>query len=130
MGKEKLVLADGTEITLESSPEIGALEATAESRDAACDIYKRITPENLKQVSIQNAAGEITGRYADLVLDHITASNNKDGTVRLIISLRGKTTEEVLLERIAALESGQQTQDAAIVDLGQTVSDMAEGGMQ
>lgn len=128
MSKDKLVLANGTEIMLESSGGIGALHVNAESKSVACGLWEKCSKENLKSVQIKDAAGETTGRYEDMVLDHITGSDNADGTVCLIISLRKKTTEEVLLERIAALESRQQTQDAAIGDLGQAVSDIAEGG--
>ncbi len=130
MSKDKLVLADGTEIILESSQGIGTLCVNAESKGAACNLWEKCSKENLKQVTIRNADGETIGRYEDMVLDHVTGSDNADGTVQFTISLRKKTTEEILLERIAALEAGQQTQDAAIGDLGQAVSDIAEGGVK
>ncbi len=130
MSKDKLVLTDGTEIILESSQGIGTLCVNAESKDAVCNLWEKCSKENLKQIAIKNPDGETIGLYEDMVLDHVTGSDNADGTVQFTISLRSKTTEELLLEKIAALESGQQTQDAAIGDLGQAVSDIAEGGMQ
>ncbi len=129
MSNDKLVLADGTEIMLESAAGVGELNVLVETKDAACAVWKDITPEKLKQVNIQNEAGEITGHYENMVLDHITGTDHEKG-VLIILSLRQKSREEILEERIALLESGQQTQDAAIVDLGQAVSDMAEGGVQ
>ncbi len=130
MNDDKLVLADGTEITLEHSQGMGTLNVRTEDRAAACELWKKFTKENLEQVSIKNAVGETTGSYSGMVLDHMTARDDEDGTVQITFSLRSKTREEILMERIAALEAGQQTQDEAIGDLGQTVSDMAEGGQQ
>ena len=130
MSKDKLVLADSTEITLESSQGIGALNVKVQDKDAACALWERFTKENLEQVSVKNAAGETTGNYSNMVLCHITGMDNEDGTVQITFSLRARTTEELLVERVAALEAGQQTQDEAISDLGQAVSDVAEGGQQ
>ncbi len=128
MDKDKLVLADGTGIMLESAQGIGALNVMAADKGTACGLWKKFTPENLKEVVIQGAAGETIGRYGNVVLDHITGVENANGTILITFSLRNKTKEELLTERISALEAGQETQDAAIGDLGQAVSDMAEGG--
>lgn len=130
MSKDKLVLADGTEIILESSQGIGALNVHAQDKGAACTLWEKFTGENLDSVVIRNAEGETTGTYSDMVLDHITGKENPDGTVKITFSLRSKTTEELLTERVSALEAGQQTQDEAIGDLGQAMSDVVEGGTQ
>lgn len=130
MGKDKLVLADGTEITLESSQGIGALNVNAQDKDAACVLWNKFTKASLEQVTVKNSQGEITGNYSRMILDHITGTDNPDGTVQITFSLRSKTAEELLTERVALLEAGQQTQDEAISDLGQAVSDVVEGGQQ
>ena len=131
MSKDRLVLADGTEITLETSQGIGALQVRAESKAAACALWEKFTRENLAQVTIKKTDGETMGSYRGMILDHMTGTEDPtDGAVQVTFSLRNKTTEEILLESIAELEAGQQTQDDAISDLGQAVSDVAEGGMQ
>lgn len=89
-----------------------------------------ISRANLQDITIKTGDGSTVGSYKDMVLDHIEGRDKRDGTVQMMFSLRSKTTEEVLTERVAALEAGQQTQDAAIDDLGQAVSDIAEGGTQ
>lgn len=122
--KDTLVLADGTEITLESSQGMGALCVCADSHAVAGILWDKLTGENLKEVCIRDAAGRITGRYKDMTLDHITGRDNADGTVQLALCLREKTYAELLEERVAELEAGQQTHSAAIGDLGQAVSDM------
>lgn len=130
MNNDKVVLKNGTEIILESSQGIGALHTCVESKDAALLLWKALTEDNLKQVTVKNSSDLVVGNYSDMVLDHIEARDNSDATVQLMISLRSKTTEEILTERIAMLEEGQQTQDAAIDDLAGAVSDIAEGGVQ
>ena len=127
---DKLVLADNTEITMESSKGIGELSVIVKDKEEACTLWKRFTKENLEQVTIKNSEGEITGKYGKMILDHITGRENTDGTIQITINLRSKTAEELLEERVSLLEAGQQTQDEAISDLGQAVSDMVEGGMQ
>ena len=128
MGNDKLVLADSTEITLVSSQGINALHVNVESKAAVCILWENFTKENLAHVAIKNAANETTGNYTDMVLDHMIGQEESDGTILVTFSLRSKTTEEILLEKVAQLENGQQTQDDAINDLGQAVSDVVEGG--
>lgn len=130
MNNDKVVLKNGTEIILESSQGIGALHTRVESKDAALLLWKALTEDNLKQVTVKNSSDLVVGTYSGMVLDHIEARDNSDATVQFTISLRSKTVEELFADRIGALESGQQTQDEAIGDLGQAVSDIAEGGAQ
>jgi len=128
MNNDKIVLADNTEITLEWSQGIGALHVNAATIAGACEMWEKFTPAALKEVAVKNADGLTVGKYQDMVLDHVTGTENKDGTIQMVFCLRGKTAEETLMERLAACEAVQQTQDAAIGDLGQAVSDMVEGG--
>ncbi len=137
MDKEKLVLADGTEIALEDSQGVGTLVIGAESRSAAGAVWAQLTPDNLAEISIKNAAGAVTGTYTGMLLDHVTGTDKADGTALLTVSLREKTANEILQNRVAELEeelatlkAGQGTQDEAISDLGQAVSDIAGGGAQ
>lgn len=130
MGNDKLVLKDGTEIILGSSLGIEALRVEAESKAQAAGLWEKFTRENLEHVAIKDPSEGIIGTYDDLILDHMEGWENPDGTgcISLTFCLRAKTTEEMLAERIERLEAGQQVQDEAISDLGQAVSDVAEGG--
>lgn len=129
MNNDRLVLKDGTEITLVSSLRMGGLYVNAEDHTAACALWEKFSKANLQAVTVKDADGVTTGSYKDMVLDHVEGRDNDDGTVQMMFSLRRKTVEEVLTERIVALEAGQQTQDSAIDDLGQAVSDIAEGSV-
>ena len=135
MDKDKLVLCDGTEITLEGSQGIGTLLIGATSRSVAGTIWEQLTPDNLAEIAIVDPSGEVTATYTNMMLDHVTGTDQVDGTALLTVTLRKKTNEEILQDRVAVLETelielkaGQGTQDEAISDLGQAVSDIVQGG--
>ena len=68
--------------------------------------------------------GEPHGIYDNLIADHApTRQTLEDGGVLVVISLREKTAVEL---RLDALEESQETQDGAIADIGQALSDMVE----
>jgi len=128
MKKDKFVLADSTIIEMEPFCGIGDLKFDVEDISAACALWEKFTNENLKQVIIKDAEGTEIGEYSNMILDHMTGNDNKDGTIQLTFNLRSRSVEEILTERVCALEAGQQTHGEAIGDLGQAVSDIAEGG--
>ncbi|MBD5504585.1 MAG: hypothetical protein HDR09_12885 [Lachnospiraceae bacterium] len=130
MNNDKLVLKNGTKIEIESSQGIGALHTRVENISAACALWEKITAENLKQVTVENSAGMTVGRYSDMLLDHVEAKDNNDGSIQFTISLREKNTEENLSGRIEAVENSQKIQDGAIDEIGQIMSDILEGGTQ
>ena len=122
MNNDRIVLLDGTNITLESSQGMNALHVRAESIPASCALWEKFTPENLKQVNIMNQDDVTVGKYTDMVLDHIEGRENKDGSVQITFSLRSKTAEELLTERIIALETGQQAQDTMIEGISEELT--------
>ena len=96
----------------------------------ACALWGQFTSDNLKQVIIKNQDGLTVGKYQDMVLDHVTGVDKENGAVQLTFSLRSKTTEELLIERITSVESELQIHGGAIGDAGQAISDIVEGGVQ
>lgn len=130
MNNDKLVLLDGTEIILESSLGMGALNVVVESIDAASALWEDFSKENLKQVTVKNGDGLTVGNYQDMVKDHMQVKENKDSTLLVTISLHAKTEMERLEERVTAVEAGQVAQDAGIDELAEVVSNIMEGGEQ
>ena len=124
---DKLILIDGTEIEFDSAQGISAITIEVGTKAEAYELWEKFTRENLDQVTIKNADGVTIGIYNKMVLDRIEAKET-DGHVAITFCLRPKTREEILEERVSALEKGQNTQDSAIEDLGQVVSDMAAEG--
>lgn len=125
MNKDKLILKDGSVIELEAGASLTALQVICQSSDDVILLWKRLTQENLQEVTVKNGADLIVGVYAGMVLiePHIQATEQEDGTVKVLFGLREKTAEE---KRLDALEEGQATQDGAIKDLGEATSDLAE----
>ena len=121
MNKDKLILKDGSTIELEAGASLTALQVICQSADDVILLWKRLTQENLQEVTVKNGADLIVGVYSEMVL--IQATEQEDGTVKVLFGLREKTAEE---KRLDALEEGQATQDGAIKDLGEATSDLAE----
>ena len=70
----------------------------------------------------------MTGEYEDLYLERPMfqeADMTPDGNVVSVIAFREKTELE---KRVDAIERGQEIQNGALEDLGQVVSEIAEGG--
>ncbi len=124
---DKLTLVDGTEIKFDSAQGISAITIEVVTKAEAYELWEKFTRENLEQITIINEDGLTIGIYNKMVLDRIEAKET-DGHVAITFCLRPKTREEILEERVSALEKGQNTQDEAIEDLGQAVSDMAAEG--
>ena len=125
MNKDKLILKDGSAIELEVGASLTALQVICQSADDVIPLWKRLTQENLQEVTVKNGADLIVGVYSGMVLTepHIQATEQEDGTVKVLFGLREKTAEE---KRLDALEEGQATQEGAIKDLGEATSDLAE----
>lgn len=123
MSKDKLILKDRTTIELESGSSLGAIKVAAENRGAMLEQWKMLTPENLKEVKVQNGDGLTIGSYQELVLLSETSVVDSDGSVLTTYSLREKTDTE---KRLDALEAGQEVQNGAISDLGMVTSTIAE----
>ena len=123
MSKDKLILKDGTTIELESGSSLDAIKAATENRETMLKQWEVLTPENLKEVKVQNGDGLTIGIYKELVLLSETSVVASDGSVLTTYSLREKTDTE---RRLEALEAGQEIQNGAISDLGSVTSAIAE----
>lgn len=132
MNQSKLVLADGTGISLEDGASIGNMCVVSADRQAMLDTWVKLTPDNLRQVQI-TTDGEVSGQYSNLILDHETSAVQEDGSILTSFALRQKTQVEMLQEEVAELRAGQNIQDGAIADLGAITSavvEKVEGGIQ
>lgn len=124
--KDKLILKDGSEIEMESGASLSDIKVVSDNKAAMMELWDKLTEDNLAKVTIKNSDGVTIGNYFDLIFVSETSTIQADGTVLTSFNLREKTDTE---KRLDAMEAGQQTQDEAIGDLGQAVSDLAEGGV-
>lgn len=123
MSKDKLILADKTEIEIEAGASLNSIQVLAENREVMLSQWTMLTPENLKEVKVQNGDGLTIGIYQELVLLSETSVVASDGSVLTTYSLREKTDTE---RRLEALEAGQEIQNGAISDLGAATSAIAD----
>lgn len=124
--RDKLILNDNTEITIESSSSLSDIRIVSETKSDMISTWDILTEENLKSVQIQNGDGINVANYENLVLDSETSIVQSDGTILTSFHLREKTEVELLREEIEALKEGQEVQDGAIMDLGEAVSMLSE----
>lgn len=121
---EILKLYDGTTIPLEEGASLAEMRHIAANETAALAVCNAITPENLRHVEFSMDGNEPHGIYDNLIADHApTRQTLEGGGVLVVISLREKTAVEL---RLDALEESQETQDGAIADIGQALSDIVE----
>jgi hypothetical protein len=131
--KDTLILKDESVIEMESGASLSDIRVLSDSKTAMAAVWDKLTEDNLAEVSVKNGDGITVGHYTDLLLASETSTVRMDGTILTSFNLREKNDME---KRLDAIEKGQQIQDAAIQtqdeaigDLGQAVSDMMEGGV-
>lgn len=124
--KDTLTLKDGTKIEMESGSSLSDIKVISDNKVAMVELWDKLTEDNLEEVVVKNGDGVTVGNYSDLVLTSETSMLRKNESVLTSFNFREKSDVE---KRLDAMESGQQTQDEAIGDLGQAVSDMMEGGV-
>lgn len=125
---EKLILNNETQINIESGSSLSDIRVLSDTKYDMVSVWDMLTNENLKHIEIQNEDGTVVGTYNNIMLDSETSTIRQDGKILTSFNLREKTKVEILEERIAQLESGQEVQDGAISDLGAAVSGLAEEG--
>lgn len=123
--KEKLILNNQTQINIESGSSISDLKVISATKYDMISVWDMLTEENLKHIEIQNEDGTALGLYDNIMLDRETSTVQHDGTILTSFHLREKTEVELLRERVEQLESGQEIQDGAIMDLGEVVSTLS-----
>ena len=134
--KDTLILKDGTVIELEAGASFGALQVLSGDKSTMVSTWDKLTRDNLSSVQVKNGEGEVIGNDTDLLLVSETSVVQEDGSILTTYNLRQKTEMEKLLERLAAVEEGQQIQDGAINDVatltGQLAGKLAgtEGGQE
>ena len=111
----KMVLNDGTAITIEDGASLRCIRHIADDETAAQAVCSYLTVENLQHVEFQTDSGEAYGVYDNLIIDAAPMrQTNEDGTVTVTISLRKKTDIEL---RLDALELGHEINAGAIEEL-------------
>lgn len=128
--KDKLILANETEIEIESASSLSNVKIASQTKYDMVSVWDMLTEGNLKSIQIKNSDGIVIGNYENLILDSESSTIQKDGTILTSFHLREKTEVELLKEEVALLKEGQEINTGAIGDIGEAVSNLAEqGGM-
>lgn len=113
MNKDKLILKDLTEITLETGASLSHLGVLSTDKASMVDTWNKLTQENLSEVQIKNGDDGLTvGNYTGLVLESETSTIQSDGSVLTYFNLREKTAMERQIEETAE----QADQNTANID--------------
>lgn len=100
--KDKLILADGTIIELETGASLSSLGVLSESKEKMLETWELLTVDNLATAQIKNGNDLVVANYTNLVLVSETSKIQSDGTVYTRFHLREKTQEELMLEELTA----------------------------
>ncbi len=129
-GKEKIVLADGTEIEIENGASQNCVQVVLQDLDGFKGLHEKFTEANLENYKILNAEGLTCAVLENKYLKSSLVEQKENG---FLISFN-LADVDMLEKRVAALEaeqvtikSGQELQDGAIADLGEIVGGMMEG---
>lgn len=101
---DKLILADGTTVELESGAQLGSMQVVFADKASMVETWDKFTDTNLKTVQISDGNGTVLAEYNDLVLVSVTSTEQADGTLLTNFAMRRKTEVELLKEQTAALE--------------------------
>ena len=121
---DKIILADNSEIEVSSMPSLGSVTVELDALTEMQGIKDKLTEENLTNVTIKNAAGNITGNYEGLILNDTWTVRWAENKILAIFGLREMTDIEKLRKDFSEYAA---VTDGAIVDLGEAVSAAAGG---
>lgn len=95
---EKLVLKDGTEISINEGVGLGNITASVDGWDAAADMAGKLTKDNLSHVQFLHDE-ELTAEYHDMILIQPLRVTT-DPEFELSFGIRKQTTEELQQEGV------------------------------
>lgn len=121
---DKLKFMDGTIVDIEDGASLESVTHIATNEANALYVCGKVTAENVEHLEFFH--GELlTGQYDNVIIAAPTTRENGEGEQVVVrMHFREKTDLEI---RVDALEEGQTVQDGAIEDIGEVLSDMAEG---
>lgn len=112
--KDTLILKDGTAIGLEAESSIEAMKVLSADKASMVSTWDKMTKDNLSSVQIKSGGGEVIGNDTDLLLVSEISVVRENGNILTTYNLRKKTETEKIMERLDAVEKGQQEQVRAL----------------
>lgn len=128
--KEKIELKDGTEIEIENGAVENCVQVVLQNLDGFKELHGKFTESNLECYKILNANGLTCATLENKYLKSAVVERVKDGYL-ISFHLADVNMIQKQLDALKAdvegVKEGQELQDGAIYDLGETVSGIVEG---
>lgn len=116
--KMNILLKDGTtQEVVEKKCESNKIVACFENVEDLDAFRKKLTNDNLSEFKYQKD-DNVIGEYENYTYESVSYVEN-DGSIEATFSIRALTDVEI---RLAAVEQGQEAQDAAIGDLAEMMA--------
>lgn len=122
----KIILKNGLNFEVEDGSSLSNIVVCLSEKESIVTVWNNFKVENLKEVQIVNEENKVIGNYENLIMESVTCTEKKDGSVLASFKLREKTELELLKEEMATMKEEQAIHSGAIADLGEVVSSMAE----
>lgn len=129
---DKIILKNGDNMEIEESSNGGSFRKTFTDTQEYLTTLEKLTPENLSAYQVQNSEGLTCANLVnkECLTQNVTAIWSADGILAGLDVTFNITNIDMLAKAVRDLQAGQQTQDGAIAEMGETVGKLAEGGVQ
>ena len=129
---DKIILKNENIIEIEESSNGESFRKIFSDTQEYLTTLEKLTPENLSAYQVQNSEGLTCANPVnkECLTQNVTALWSADGILAGVDVTFNITDVDMSAKAVRDLQAGQQTQDGAITDLGETVAKLAEGGVQ
>ncbi len=129
---DKIILKNGDNMEIDESSNGASFRKTFTDTQEYLTTLEKLTPENLSAYQVQNSEGLTCANLVnkECLTQNVTALWSADGILAGLDVTFNITNIDMLAKAVRDLQAGQQTQDGAIADMGETVGKLAEGGVQ
>lgn len=120
----KIILSNNTEVEVKDNSTLFDIQVDPSQYES---VWEKLSVDNMKLVKLTTENGDLMDQRGNLVVDSERSIREK-GEVQCHFYLREKTEVELLREEVERLRETSGVHDAAISDLGEAVSGLAEEG--
>ncbi|MBE5987158.1 MAG: hypothetical protein E7250_05470 [Paenibacillaceae bacterium] len=129
---DKIILKDGSIVEIKESSNGDSFCKTFTDPQEYLTTLAKLTQDNLSAYQVQNSAGLTCANPVnkECLTQNVTALRSEDGILTGLDVTFNITDVDMLAKAVKDIQAGQQTQDGAIADMGETIGKIAEGGLK
>lgn len=117
---EKIKLLDGTIMEVNGGTTSNQFSITVENLDTLEDILKSLTEENLEKFELLSELGDTLTTFENMYLSNGIIEVSSEENYKITFNLGNV---DMVAKRLAQLESTQEEQDIALIELAEIVSE-------